>query len=136
MTGQCEQKQSANEGPFLGAVTSGSLTQWKETIEINNKQAQFKLDTGAEVTAISEATYKRIGKPYLDKVSKSLPYGGKLWRVQTLAKSQGKHHWRNKLWRIDDKSLIKRILKQFKVTSAPHLHNKLYEQVFAHASCL
>ena len=74
MTGQCEQKQSANEGPFLGAVTSGSLTQWNETIQINNKQAQFKLDTGAEVKAISEATHKRIGKPYLDKVSKSL-YG-------------------------------------------------------------
>ena len=42
-----------------------------------------------------------------------IPYGGKLWRVQTLAEWQGKHHWRNKLWRIDDKSLIKRILKQF-----------------------
>ena len=40
-----------------------------------------------------------------------LPYGGKLWRVLTLAKWQGKHHWRNKLWRIDDESLIKRILK-------------------------
>ena len=32
-----------------------------------------------------------------------IPYGGKLWRVQTLAEWQGKHHWRNKLWRIDDK---------------------------------
>ena len=46
-----------------------------------------------------------------------LPYGGKLWRVQTLAEWQGKHHWRNKLWRIDDKSLIKRILKQFEYKS-------------------
>ena len=51
-----------------------------------------------------------------------IPYGGKLWRVQTLAKLQGKHHWRNKLWRIDDESLIKRILKQFEDTSAPNLH--------------
>ena len=32
-----------------------------------------------------------------------IPYGGKLWRVQTLAEWQGKHHWRNKFWRIDDK---------------------------------
>ena len=40
-----------------------------------------------------------------------IPYGGKLWRVLTLAKWQGKHHWRNKLWRIDDESLIKCILK-------------------------
>ena len=72
VTDQCEQKQSASEGPFLGVVTSGSLPQWKETTEINNEQAQFKLDTGAEVTIISEASHKRIGKPYLDKVSKSL----------------------------------------------------------------
>ena len=48
-------------------------------------------------------------------------YGGKLWRVQTLANWQGKLHWRNKLWRIDYKSLIKRILKQFKDTFAPNL---------------
>ena len=37
--------------------------------------------------------------------------GNFLWRVLTLAKWQGKHHWRNKLWRIDDESLIKCILK-------------------------
>ena len=36
-------------------------------------------------------------------------------------KWQGKHYWRNKLWRIDSKSLIKRILKQFEYTSAPIL---------------
>ena len=47
-------------------------------------------------------------------------YGGKLWRVQTLAKWQ-KNHWQNKLWRIDDKSLIKHILKQFQDTPAPNL---------------
>ena len=46
-----------------------------------------------------------------------VPYGGKLWRVQTLVEWQGKHHWRNKLWRIDHKSLIKRILKQFEYKS-------------------
>ena len=47
-------------------------------------------------------------------------YVGTVWRetlgVQTLAKWQGKLHWRNKLWRIDDDSLIKCILKQFKDT--------------------
>ena len=40
-----------------------------------------------------------------------LPYGGKLWRVQTLANWQEKLHWQNKLWQIDYESLIKRILK-------------------------
>ena len=52
---------------------------------------------------------------------KLIPYGGKLWRVQTLANWQGKLHWRNKLWRIDYESLIKRMLKQFEDTSAPNL---------------
>ena len=48
-------------------------------------------------------------------------YGGKLWRVQTLANWQGKLHWWNKLWRIDHESLIKRILKQFEDTFVPNL---------------
>ena len=61
----------------------------------------------------------------------NIPYGGKLWRVQTLAEWQGKHHWRNKLWRIDDKSLIKRILKQFEYKST---HNwSIRVHVFANA---
>ena len=50
-----------------------------------------------------------------------IPYGGKLWRVQTLANWQEKLHWQNKIWRIDYKSLIKCILKQFKDASAPNL---------------
>ena len=50
-----------------------------------------------------------------------IPYGGKLWRVKTLAKWQGQHHWRNKLWWINGESLVKRILKQFEDTSAPNL---------------
>ena len=38
--------------------------------------------------------------------------------MQTLVKWQEKHHWQNKLWWIDDESLIKRL---FKYTSAPNL---------------
>ena len=62
--------------------------------------------------------------------SSGLPYGGKLWRVQILAKWQGKHHWWNKLWQIDDKSLIKRILKQFEDTSCTY-----FEYTRACAAC-
>ena len=50
-----------------------------------------------------------------------IPYGGKLRRAKTLAKWQEKHHWWNKLWRIDDESLNKRILKQFEGISALNL---------------
>ena len=41
--------------------------------------------------------------------------------MQTLGKWQGKHNEQNKLWRIDDKSLIKCILKQFEYTSVSNL---------------
>ena len=64
-----------------------------------------------------------------------IPYGGKLWRVQTLAKGLGKHYWRNKLWQIDDESLIKCILKQFNHTSTPNL-SIVYAHVFVHTCCL
>ena len=57
-------------------------------------------------------------------------YGGKFWRVQTLAKWQEKHQWWNKLWWINDESLIKCILKQFKDTSAPNLN--IRTRVWAH----
>ena len=53
-----------------------------------------------------------------------IPYGGKLWRVQTLVNWQGKLHWQNKLWQIDYESLIKRILKQFEDTSVPNLSTR------------
>ena len=74
LSDQSGQKYSDNDDNFLGAVTSDSLTQWNETIEINNKQTKFKLDTGAEVTAVSESTYNEMGQPNLQKQSKSL-YG-------------------------------------------------------------
>ena len=71
MTDHSEQMK---EDPFLGAVTSNSLTQWNATIAVNNKQTQFKLDTGAEVTAISKSTHNTIGEPDLMRTSKAL-YG-------------------------------------------------------------
>ena len=64
-----------------------------------------------------------------------LPYGGKLWRVQTLAKWQGKHHWQNKLWQIDDESLIKRTLKQFNDISVPNLSICTHVCAYVHAAC-
>ena len=63
-----------DDDPFLGGVTSNLSTQWNATITVNNKQAQFKLDTGAEVTAISENTHCEFGKPELKRPSKTL-YG-------------------------------------------------------------
>ena len=47
---------------FLDNVSPGKQeTIWLATIQLNGKQIPFKLDTGAEVTAISDATHQRLG---------------------------------------------------------------------------
>lgn len=43
---------------FLGAVSTGKKpAKWKKTLKVNGKDLTFKLDTGAEATAISSAAY-------------------------------------------------------------------------------
>ena len=45
------------EDAFLGSLESHDDTQWHATVGLNQKNVKFKLDTGAEVTAISEITF-------------------------------------------------------------------------------
>ena len=63
------------ESAFLGAVDTSTLeSQWTIKIHVNGKQVLFKVDTGAEVTAITEQTYLQLGKPPLAAPKKAL-YG-------------------------------------------------------------
>lgn len=62
----------AQETAFLGTLTSNGDTSWTSTLRIAGKRIQFKLDTGAEVTAISESTYQKLSKIPLQKPSRSL----------------------------------------------------------------
>lgn len=50
------------EADDQGTLTNNSDASWTSTLKIAGKRIQFKLDTGAEVTAISEATYNKLGK--------------------------------------------------------------------------
>ena len=45
---------------------------WFSTISVNGRKLPFKLDTGAEVTAVSKATWQEIGKPLLQPPDKQL----------------------------------------------------------------
>ena len=73
---------------FLDNVSPGKQeTIWLATIQLNGKQIPFKLDTGAEVTAISDATHQRLGKPTLDPTDKLL-YGSSR-PLQVLGKFEG-----------------------------------------------
>lgn len=46
-------------------MTSGNGNAWYTRIQLSDQETLFKLDTGAEVSAISEQTYQHIGEPEL-----------------------------------------------------------------------
>ena len=59
------------DNAFMDTVNSGTQNAWFTTIRMGEKETKFKLDTGAEVTAITQETYEHLGKPQLvasDKV--------------------------------------------------------------------
>ena len=49
---------------FLGTLGARE-SPWEVTFQINNKPITFNIDTGAEVTVVSEATHRQIGSPVL-----------------------------------------------------------------------
>ena len=52
---------------FLDNITPRNLImQWSATIQVNGKPMTFKLDTGAEVTAISPAAYQQFDNIQLE----------------------------------------------------------------------
>ena len=47
---------------FLDTLTSDPNEYWKARVEVNGTKLQFKIDTGAEVTAMLEKDYRGLGK--------------------------------------------------------------------------
>ena len=55
---------------FLGTLTAGTTQDpWIVDLVVQGHTISFKLDTGGEVTAITEKTYQSLGKPQLSKPS-------------------------------------------------------------------
>ena len=55
-----------NETAFVDNLSlTEANTAWTTRIKLQGKQTAFKLDTGAEVTAISSETYKALGSQHL-----------------------------------------------------------------------
>ena len=48
---------------FLDTMSTDKSKTWISNITVNGRVIPFKLDMGAEVTAISEATWKSLGEP-------------------------------------------------------------------------
>lgn len=61
---------------------------WFANVEVNKHQTRFKLDTGAEVTAVSGQTYQQLGKPKLLKSDKIL-YGPSRQPLQVVGQFMG-----------------------------------------------
>ena len=62
------------DAAFLGVVHTRASTVWMSLVKLGGKEAQFKLDTGAEVTAISDSTYQTLQGVKLKPATKPL-YG-------------------------------------------------------------
>jgi len=62
------------DSAFLDTVTNSQESAWSATVLVGKTEVQFKLDTGAAVTAITEETYKSLKSVTLKKPSKLL-YG-------------------------------------------------------------
>ena len=60
------------DSSFLYAMTSESQTSWNTKLLLDKTTVNFKLDTGAEVTAVTEETFKLLRGIKLSKSSKSL----------------------------------------------------------------
>ena len=79
---------------FLDTVTTKTESAWFATITINGRKLNFNLDTGAEVTAISEQEYKKLDQPPLDPARSAL-YGPSRQPLQTAGQFTGKLRSKN-----------------------------------------
>ena len=58
---------------FLGAVATDNYDErWTIILQLNNKPVKFCIDTGADVSLISEQVWKKIGKPPLKPSDRNL----------------------------------------------------------------
>ena len=82
---------SANEvsldSAYLDTVGKGG---WMTTVTLYGKQISFKLDTGAEVTAVSEETLKTLPEVVLRKPSKKA-----VWSITSSSRSSGRIYRQN-----------------------------------------
>ena len=74
---------------FLGEVGSTQTKAWLSTLQLNTHKIQFKLDTGAEATAISMETYQTLKKPKLSTPKKTL-HGPSRQPLNCIGEFQGK----------------------------------------------
>ena len=97
--GQCRSKNvapvysedspdSAMDSAFLGAIGTNQELTWKMKLQLSGQETEFKLDMGAEVTAISDQTFQGIAGCQLTAPSKKL-YGPARNALEVISKFEG-----------------------------------------------
>ena len=81
-------EESSLDTAFLNTLEDKTDTSWIVTIKLNGQNTVFKLDTGAEVSAITQETYRNL-RISLSKSQKML-YGPSQTPLQVMGQFQGK----------------------------------------------
>ena len=79
---------------YLDAVLEKSGSGWFTELQWGRHKVQFKLDTGAEVSVISEKTYRNVGQPALHAPDKML-FGASHCPLQVLGYCKAKLWYKN-----------------------------------------
>ena len=74
---------------FLDTVGDSSTSCWTTQVLLQNKMVTFKLDTGAEVTAVSEATFKSLTEVVLKQPGRKL-FGPTHQALEVVGEFRGK----------------------------------------------
>ena len=62
LAGELSLDTSSLDTAFLGNLSTANQSSWTADVEIRGWTVHFKLDTGAEVTAISQESFQRLGQ--------------------------------------------------------------------------
>ncbi len=76
-------------------MSSGGDKAWFYNVCVNDQEVRFKLDTGAEVTAISKETWQQLRKPPLQTPDKRL-FGSAQHHLEVLGEFKGRLSLRGK----------------------------------------
>lgn len=91
--------ETSSDTAFLDVMTGDQNSSWTEEIYVNNHSIQFKLDTGAEVTAVSEKVFANLKNIKLQKASQVL-LGPAQQKLEVLGRFDGHFLCKGKLVNI------------------------------------
>ena len=83
------------DGAYLDTITSGQQRAWKVKIRVGSQDTTFKIDTGAEVTAVSEEFFRKLKGKDLKEPSRLL-YGSGRQPLDVLGQFTERLHYKQK----------------------------------------